>query len=123
MNTKISESLLYLFTLSLKKLPIRSMSGRYYSNLSTYVRIPMITLLILLSSLLSYARDQQAPPTDTIIPDLLRVGVADDLSSVTWLYFSRSKTIDPADLPNLTYSIKGTKKYEHFITPDRVNNK
>ena len=83
----------------------------------------MIILLILLSTRLSYARDQQNPPTDTVIPDLLRVGVADDLSAITWLYFSQSKTIDPNSLPRLNYSIKGTKRYEHFITPARVNNK
>src|SRR5690349_19627294 len=56
--------------------------------------------------------------TPSTFPDLARVGVVDDISATTRLCFSHLRTISPDQLPTLDYSIRGTKKYEHFITPE-----
>jgi len=58
-----------------------------------------------------------------LFPDLAQVGVADDISAITRLCFSQLRTISPEQLTTLDYSILGTKKYEHFITPKQVNYK
>jgi signal transduction histidine kinase len=94
------------------------MSGRCPSHLSKDGRIICITLLILLSSCLLHAEDQ--PPR---IPDLARLGVAEDISAATYVCFSHLKTVSPQQLPGLDYSIKGTSSFAHFITPTMVNNK
>lgn len=77
-----------------------------------------MTLLILLNVRILSANDQ--PPA---LPDLARVGVAEDISSTTHVCFSHLKTISPQQLPYLAYSIKGTRKYSNFITPAQVNDK
>jgi signal transduction histidine kinase len=57
------------------------------------------------------------------LPDLARAGVADDISLSTRLCFSQLRTVSPRQLTTLDFSTKGTKKYEHFITPEQVNYK
>jgi len=102
------------------------MSGHSYSNLSTYIRTRAITLLILFSTCLLHTHAQPVgSPTPSLDKpvDLATIGVSDDISASTWLCFSHLKTISPQQLPALDYAIKGTKKYEHFITPERVNYK
>jgi signal transduction histidine kinase len=99
------------------------MSGRRHSNLFTYIGTLLVTSLILLIPPLLQAQDQPAPISGYSLPDLARVGVADDISATTSLCFSHLRTVSPQQLPTLDYSIRGTKKYEHFITPEKVNYK
>ncbi|MDO6429887.1 sensor histidine kinase [Flavitalea sp. BT771] len=83
-------------------------------------------MLILLFTCLQHTLAQPGlSPTPALEKpvDLATNGVSDDISASTWLCFSHLKTISPQQLPNLDYPIKGTKKYEHFITPERVNYK
>ena len=127
------------------------MHGRTYSNLFIYTSVFLACLLTLAPALSLRAQDslhrpaQKAaqpaplnntepsartavPPSaqDTAQPpaaDLAKTGVLDDISAGTWLYFSDSRTIRPDQLSSLAFTIKGTKKYDHFIPVTNVNNK
>lgn len=79
--------------------------------------MPVILLVLLNVRMLN----AQAQPS--ALPDLARVGVAEDISAATNVFFSHLKTVSPQQLPHFDYSIKGTSKYAHFITPTRVNYK
>ncbi|HVV03791.1 MAG TPA: sensor histidine kinase [Puia sp.] len=121
------------------------MPGRYHTNLyprraggslsegqslaATHVLFITFVLTILTVGKL-HAQTTASPNPATAnsgpaagLPDLARVGVADDISPSTRLCFSHLRTISPGQLPTLDYSIRGTKKYEHFISPEQVNYK
>jgi signal transduction histidine kinase len=102
------------------------MSGRSHSNLSTYIGCRALPLLFLLITCLLHAQTPSGPTPAAAWDkplDLARNGVSDDISAHTALCFSHLKTISPQQLPGLDFAIKGTKRYEHFITPDQVNYK
>ncbi|HEY4288391.1 MAG TPA: 7TM diverse intracellular signaling domain-containing protein [Puia sp.] len=56
------------------------------------------------------------------IADLSRTGLLNTLQANTYYYFSNNRTVSIAQLPFLPYR-KGTKKFEHFISPGTVNKK
>jgi signal transduction histidine kinase len=89
------------------------MPGRYHTDLYTLKRVLFITFWVILTAGRLHAQ----------IPDIARVGVADDISATTRLCFSHLRTISPDQLPSLPYSKPGTMKYAHFITPEQVNYK
>ncbi len=95
------------------------MYGPFDPNLFTYTRILLVCLLLLATG--QTLRSQSLP--DLPAADLARTGIVDDLSANTSVYFAPTKTIPKEQLPFLPYTIKGTKKYEHFIPANLVNNK
>ena len=56
------------------------------------------------------------------IADLSQTGLLNTLQANTYYYFSNNGTVSIAQLPYLPYR-KGTKKFEHFISPGTVNKK
>jgi len=56
------------------------------------------------------------------IADLSQTGLLNTLQANTYYYFSNSRNVSIAELPFLPYR-KGTKKFEHFISPGTVNKK
>lgn len=56
------------------------------------------------------------------IADLSQTGLLNSLQANTYYYFSNNRTVSIAQLPYLPYR-KGTKKFEHFISPGAVNKK
>lgn len=71
----------------------------------------------------------QAPNTvrtsdsaQTPAADMAHIGVLDDLSFGTWLWFADTRSIDPQTMPHIDFKIKGTRKYDHFIPAPHVNN-
>ena len=56
------------------------------------------------------------------IADLSQAGLLNSLQANTYYYFSDNRTVSIAQLPFLPYR-KGTKKFEHFISPDKINKK
>jgi len=116
------------------------MPGRYHTNSKraggslsqgqtlALGRVLFVTILTILTVGKLHAQTPSSPnpgPTNSglPLPDLAQVGVADDISATTRLCFSHLRTISPDQLTTLDYSILGTKKYEHFITPKQVNYK
>jgi signal transduction histidine kinase len=65
---------------------------------------------------------QEVPILDSPAADLSHIGLDKDLSDNTWLYFSDTKDVPAAGLPFLPYK-KGTRKYEHYFPPARINHK
>ena len=95
------------------------MYGPAESNLFTYTRILLVCLLILLTGQTIQSQSLPGPPA----VDLARTGIVDDISASTFVYFAPTKTIAKEQLPFLPWSIKDTKKFEHFIPANLVNNK
>lgn len=106
------------------------MAGHLYFKLLIYprscpaplLRSLLIPLLILING--QYAKSQPNPDTSAVdAVDLAKTGVLNDISGITSVYFSPVKNISKEQLPFLPFTIKGTKKYEHFIPPSLVNKK
>jgi len=55
--------------------------------------------------------------------DLAKVGILDDIAGGTYVHFADAKHVPKEQLLSLPFPIKGTKKYEHFMPPARVNHK
>lgn len=73
--------------------------------------------------LLAFRPDNQAQNIpDPPIADLAQTGLLNKLDSNTWYYFSNNRSLAIDGLPYFPYQ-KGTKKFEHFISPDKVNKK
>ncbi len=94
------------------------MYGPAESNSFIYTRILLVGLLILLTGQYSQSQPLQPPAAD-----LAKTGILDDISAGTLLTFSPAKTIPKEQLPFLPFSIRGTKKFEHFIPAPLVNKK
>lgn len=95
------------------------MYGPADSNLLTYTRILLVCLLILGTRQTTQSQSIQGPPA----ADLAKTGIVDDISAGIHVYFAPTKTISQDQLPLIPFTIKGTKKFEHFIPANLVNNK
>ena len=95
------------------------MYGPFDPNLFTYTRILLVCLLLLATGQTTRSQSLSGLPA----ADLARTGIVDDLSANTSVYFAPTKTVSKDQLPFLPYTIKGTKKFEHFIPANLVNNK
>jgi signal transduction histidine kinase len=114
------------------------MPGHINSNLSIVHKACLVSLLFLAIRLPARAQGIRsvteprslhpiAGPKDSAarpvpIADLAQTGLLNDLSANTYLYFSNKNFIPKEELPNLPYK-KGTKKYENYFPPERVNHK
>jgi signal transduction histidine kinase len=65
---------------------------------------------------------QAQTPADSLVADIAKTGLLNDISTNTWLYFSPGAAIAVDQLPNFPYK-KGTTKYAHFIPPTLINRK
>jgi signal transduction histidine kinase len=107
------------------------MAGQPNSNLFLSTRVCLVCLLIGLTghplrSQPPEAGHQGQEPTGRSAPvaaDLANTGILDDISPNTFIYFSDTKDIPAEQLPSLPFTIKGTKKFEHFIPASMVNKK
>ena len=61
----------------------------------------------------------QEPPA----ADLAKTGILGDISAGTLLYFSPNRHLTKEQLPYLPFTIRGTKKYDHFIPAHLVDTK
>jgi signal transduction histidine kinase len=95
------------------------MPGQPYSNLFLYAGSWLAGLLILATPSFIHSQSMPAP----VAADLSRTGLLNDISDNTFIYFSDKKYIPPGELPFLALAAKGTKKFEHFIPPSRINTK
>ena len=114
------------------------MSGHTKTNLSIVRNACLVSLFVLAIQLPTRAqgvRSMTEPPSlrkavgpkDSAaglvpIADLAQTGLLNDLSANTYLYFSGKNFIPKEELPFLAYK-KGTKKYENYFPPERVNHK
>lgn len=87
-------------------------------NLFIPIRTACFCFLIFAFGLDNQAQNIPEPPA----ADLAQTGLLNKLDQNTYYYFSTNKSISPDQLPGLPYQ-KGTKKFEHFISPDKVNKK
>lgn len=101
------------------------MTGLTRSNLFTCVQTSVLSLLILLLSTRLIAQEPPRPAApDTPQPpaaDLSITGLLNDLSANTWLYFAPKGYVPPGQFPFLPFK-KGTKRYESFVPPARINH-
>ncbi|MHA4810592.1 sensor histidine kinase [Flavitalea flava] len=95
------------------------MAGQTISNPSNYIRAILVFLLLSFNRSTILAQSARELPA----ADLAKTGILDDISEYTSLYFSKTNTISPAELPSLSFPVRGTKKYEHFIPVSHVNTK
>ena len=58
---------------------------------------------------------------ETPADDLAKTGLLDNIADNTLLCFSDKKKILPDQLPFLNYTIRGTRRHEHFVPPPLVN--
>ena len=118
------------------------MCGHTNSNLSVVFRACLLSLFILANQwplraqgvrsateppsihasrkAVDSARDSLANPV--LASDLAQTGLLNDLGANTYLFFSDKNFIPKEELPWLAYK-KGTKKYENYFPPARVNHK
>ena len=87
-------------------------------NLFHLLRTACFCILLLAFHLDNQAQNMPEPP----IADLSQTGLLNTLQANTYYYFSNNRTVSIAELPSLPYR-KGTKKFEHFISPGAVNKK
>ncbi|MBS1601350.1 MAG: sensor histidine kinase [Bacteroidetes bacterium] len=102
------------------------MSAKPQQNLSLLVRASLLVLFTFFFR--PDIRAQISPDTtvrNTPAPaatDLSRTGLLNDLSENTWYYLSPGRNIDIDQLPLLPYK-KGTRKFDHYVSPAQVNKK
>ncbi len=99
------------------------MPGHSHSSVRLFLFCCLSSLLIL--AIQTETRAQGTPADTSTMPiaaDLARTGLLNDLGPNTWLYFSDKNYIPKDELPNLNYR-PGTKRYEHYFPPERVNHK
>jgi signal transduction histidine kinase len=94
------------------------MPAIFRQNLFHLLRAACFCILLLAFHLDNQAQNMPEPP----IADLSQTGLLNTLQANTYYYFSNNRTVSIADLPLLPYR-KGTKKFEHFISPGTVNKK
>jgi len=94
------------------------MSAKPQQNLIILVRAVFLVLFTLLSRPDIRAQKNPEPPAS----DLSQTGLLNDLSENTWYYLSPNRYIDINQLPFLPYK-KGTRKFDHFVSPAQVNKK
>ncbi len=87
-------------------------------NLFLLLRTACFCLLLLAFHLDNQAQNKPEPP----IADLSQTGLLNSLQANTYYYFSNNRTVSIDQLPFLPYQ-KGTKKFEHFISPGTINKK
>lgn len=83
---------------------------------------PKTNLFILLQIVTLAFFQPTAKAQETPAADLARTGLLNNLSDNTWYYFSNNRYVDIDQLPYLPYT-KGTKKFDHFVSPGQVNKK
>jgi signal transduction histidine kinase len=114
------------------------MCGHTNSNLSVVFRACLLSLFILANQCplraqgvrsateppsIHAARDVKDSLANLVLAaDLAQTGLLNDLGANTWLFFSDKNFIPKEELPWLAYK-KGTKKYENYFPPARVNHK
>src|ERR1700754_1645258 len=94
------------------------MSAQPHLKLIILIRTALLCVLLLAFRPENQAQNIPEPP----IADLAQTGLLNDLSDHTYFYFSDNKNIPINQLPYLPYR-KGTRKYEHFLSPTRINQK
>jgi signal transduction histidine kinase len=82
------------------------------------IRTACFCLLLLAFRLDNQAQTMPEPP----VADLAQTGLLNKLDQNIYYYFSNNKSISVDQLPYFPYR-KGTKKFEHFISPDKINQK
>lgn len=88
-------------------------------NFFSYTRTWLVCLLILITGQSAQPQSLSGPPA----ADLARTGILDDISTGTSVYFAPTRSVPKDQLPFLPFTIRGTKKFEHFIPANLVNNK
>src|SRR5450432_3124601 len=83
--------------------------------MSRAFRIVLASLLLLVGAQCAYT--QPNPPQSI---DLAGIGIMNDMADSTFVAFSNSKGLAPAELPSLPFS-KGTRQFSQFIPPSLVN--
>jgi len=82
----------------------------------------LLTRLVLAGLLVLMTGNSHAQTAvDSSVIDLAQIGILDPISGKTWYYFSDNKEITADQLRQVTFTAKGTRKYESFVPAGLVN--